>query len=119
MKEIVLVDDSDVLIDSLKRYLEGHDYQVHTCSDSAEALAFLKGQQLEHGVVISDCKLNDGMGGPALQQRIGEDFPGLGRILMSSNPGYRVQAEQMKIPFYLKGDSPPLLVQAIEDIFEN
>jgi response regulator RpfG family c-di-GMP phosphodiesterase len=87
---LLLVDDEENILHSLKRLLRKEPYQVLSCSSAAEALELLALHQVQ--VIISDQRMPE-MNGTEFLSRVKEMYPDTVRIVLSGYTDLRSVTE--------------------------
>jgi two-component system C4-dicarboxylate transport response regulator DctD len=90
---ILLVDDEEIVIRSLGRFLTRCGHRLKTASDGAEAL--LKIEEEVPDVVISDVRM-PGLDGMGLMERLRARFPGLPVVLITGHGGGKDGASALR-----------------------
>lgn len=90
MAEILVVDDDDVIRETLQELLSA-DYSCQTADTAEEALAKLEAQRFD--VVLTDISM-PGLNGMELLQRVVENYPGTPVIIISGHSDQE-QAERL------------------------
>lgn len=80
MKKILIIDDEEMLCESLKDILEDEGYEVLTATNSLSALTQIEDSTPD--VIISDINLPD-INGLELLKRIKREYPGIEIIIMT------------------------------------
>jgi CheY-like chemotaxis protein len=93
---ILVVDDDQAVLKTLRRYLEKHGYSVLGASTGEEAIdVFLHAERLD--LVVSDVVMPT-MGGVALFQTVNERSPGLPFLFCSGLPAGGIAPEILELP---------------------
>lgn len=77
---LLLVDDEENVINSLRRVLRSQPYRVLSANSGPAALAILEAEEVD--VIISDSRM-PGMDGPALLAQVQDRWPAVMRILLT------------------------------------
>ena len=77
---ILLVDDEEPILNSLRRLLRGQPYDVLSANSGAQALEILAAQPID--LVMSDARMPN-MDGATLLAKVHERSPGTHRILLT------------------------------------
>ena len=113
--KILIVDDSQELLDIMCEYLETCGYTVHMTTESKEALRLIAAA--EYDVVVSDIHMPE-MDGLELMARVKNKHPGLPVVLIT---GYSV-SEARKIAMEKGADAfveKPFHMKEIIDVVAN
>ena len=82
---LLLVDDEENILRSLKRILRKEPYDIRTATSGEDALALLNEQKFD--LVISDARM-PGMDGPTLLAEIKKTWPWCIRILLTGSAAF-------------------------------
>lgn len=80
MYKLILVDDEDNVLRSLRRALATEPYEVATCHSGAEALTLMESTEVD--LILSDYRM-PGMDGVALLTECRERWPDTARLILS------------------------------------
>jgi putative two-component system response regulator len=89
---LLIVDDEENIINSLKRDLKGEGYDIYSAGSAKEGLELLRG--LDVGVLLSD-RLMPGMDGLEFLSLVREQYPDVVRVLMTENGSLQSSADSM------------------------
>jgi CheY-like chemotaxis protein len=113
--KILIVDDSQELLDVICEYMETSGYSVHKTTDSQDALRLI--EATGYDVIVSDIHMPE-MDGLELMARIKFKHPGLPVVLIT---GYSV-SEARKIAMEKGADAfvaKPFHMKEIQDVVGN
>jgi putative two-component system response regulator len=117
---LLIVDDEENIINSLKRELKGEGYDIYSAGSAKEGLELLRG--LDVGVLLSD-RLMPGMDGVEFLNLVREQYPDVVRVLLTGHGSLQSAMDsinQARIFSYLtKPWSPEELKSAISSAFEH
>ena len=106
---LLLVDDEEILLDLLGKYLERLGYEVHTCATAAAALVRFDNDPKGYALVLTDLTL-PGMKGDAMLEQMRTLNPSLRAILTS---GYPYVPQSDYVSFLQKPFLPKVLAAEI------
>jgi CheY-like chemotaxis protein len=115
LHKILIVDDSQELLDVMCEYMETCGYTVHTTTESLDALRIIAAA--EYDVIVSDIHMPE-MDGLEMMARIKTKHPGLPVVLIT---GYSV-SEARKIAMEKGADAfveKPFHMKEILDVVAN
>jgi DNA-binding NtrC family response regulator len=92
---ILLLDDMDLVRDSLQEYLSDSGFSVRGAGDSAEAFTMLEAEPA--AVVVVDLRL-PGMGGEAFIREAAHRWPATRFVIFTGNADYRPTEDLLALP---------------------
>ncbi|MEF9438465.1 MAG: response regulator, partial [Candidatus Mariimomonas ferrooxydans] len=92
-RKILMVDDEENVLRSLKRSLIGEDYEIETAGSAEEALEKLK--RFPADIVLSD-NMMPGMTGLEFLQQVKQQYPDSIRILLTARAEVQITIEAIK-----------------------
>ncbi len=119
MSEILIVDDEEVIRESLAMILEKKGYSAETASGGKEALKWLDSNDCD--VVITDLKM-DGMSGIQLLEAIKSSHPSVGVIVLTAYGTTETAVEAIKLgafDYLDKKVDPEKILVAIKNVLEK
>src|SRR3990167_4927118 len=96
-KKILVVEDDEYVLGSIKSVLDDEGYRVSTASNGLEALSFYRKEPFD--LVISDLKMPQ-MDGFELLKQLKLEYPEIFLIMMTAYGSVRTAVEAMKIGAY-------------------
>lgn len=96
-KKILVVEDDEYVLGSIKSVLEDDGYKVSTASNGLEALNFYR--KVQYDLVISDLKMPQ-MDGFELLKQLKLEYPEVFLIMMTAYGSIRTAVQAMKIGAY-------------------
>lgn len=96
-KKILVVEDDEYVLGSIKSILEDDGYKVSTALNGLEALSFYR--KVQYDLVLSDLKMPQ-MDGFELLKQLKLEFPEVFLIMMTAYGSVRTAVEAMKIGAY-------------------
>ncbi|MDR4504865.1 MAG: sigma-54 dependent transcriptional regulator [Candidatus Scalindua sp.] len=96
-KKILVVEDDEYVLGSIKSVLDDEGYNVKTASNGLEALSFYR--KTPYALVISDLKMPQ-MDGFELLKQLKDEYPDVSLIMMTAYGSVRTAVEAMKIGAY-------------------
>ncbi|MBI5184439.1 MAG: response regulator [Nitrospinae bacterium] len=91
--KLLVVDDDPDVVDMLSAYLSGHDMEITTAENGAEALKRLKEKEFE--LVISDVMMPE-MNGIELLKRMSSEHPDVAIIMLTSMDETKLATQAMQ-----------------------
>jgi heterodisulfide reductase subunit A len=114
--KVLIVDDEDIVRESLQDWLNAYGFDVATTGDGAQALKLIQDQ--DFGVVILDLRLPD-MEGTKVLMEARKLRPGLKAIILTAYPSKETTIEAVKLgveEYLVKPFEPKDLVRIIYDV---
>ncbi len=96
-KQILVVEDDEYVLGSIKSVLEDEGYNVKTASNGLEGLKFYR--KAPYALVVSDLKMPQ-MDGFELLKQLKDEYPDVSLIMMTAYGSVRIAVEAMKIGAY-------------------
>ncbi|MCR4289976.1 MAG: sigma-54 dependent transcriptional regulator [Candidatus Scalindua sp.] len=118
-KQILVVEDDEYVLGSIKSVLDDEGYNVKTASNGLEALNLYR--KAPYTLVVSDLKMPQ-MDGFELLKQLKDEYPDVSLILMTAYGSVRTAVEAMKIGAYdylTKPVSPEELRLVVRRVFEK
>ncbi|MDM8552128.1 universal stress protein [Desulfobacterales bacterium HSG2] len=115
---ILVVDDEQVLRDSLREWLREEGYSVDTAESGQEALEKLAAGPYQ--MMLTDIKMPE-MDGVGLLKRANERFPDLTVVMMTAYATVETAIEAMKIgalDYLLKPFDPEAMVSKVSEVYQ-
>lgn len=115
---ILIVDDEEDIIRSLKRFFARYNYRLHSATDGASALDILRTTKID--LLILDLKM-PGMDGITVLKKARELLPQLKTIIQTGFGGVSEAVDAIKLgasDFLEKGESPEILRLRVGKIYE-
>jgi FixJ family two-component response regulator len=116
---ILVLDDEQIVLDSVSRVLEGEDYQVVTCRKGGDALEALKGGTYD--ILITDMKM-PGMDGLQAMEALAEVDPDLSMIMLTGYATIDTAVQAMKlgaVDYIKKPFTPEQLSELAEKVMNE
>ncbi|MDZ7271082.1 MAG: response regulator [candidate division KSB1 bacterium] len=116
---ILVVDDEQVMRDSLRAWLEDEGFAVDTAEDAMKALAMVK--ERPYDVAVLDIRM-PGMDGLALQKKLREAQEGLPVVIITAHASVETAVQAMREGAYdylMKPFPPEKLTQVIRHVMEH
>lgn len=116
---ILVLDDEQIVLDSVSRVLEGEDYQVVTCRKGEDAVEALKGGGFD--VLITDMKM-PGMDGLQAMEALAEVDPDLSMIMVTGYATIDTAVQAMKlgaVDYIKKPFTPEQLSELVEKVMKE
>ncbi|MFZ5865926.1 MAG: response regulator [Thermodesulfobacteriota bacterium] len=117
--KILVLDDEQIVLDSVSRVLEGEDYEVRTARGGEQAMEILK----EGGTdaLITDLKM-PGMSGLEAMEALSEIDPDLSMIMLTAYPTIDTAVKAMKmgaVDYLRKPFTPDQLTALVDKVMDN
>ncbi|GAX59156.1 response regulator [Candidatus Scalindua japonica] len=97
IKQILVVEDDEYVLGSIKSVLDGEGYKVKTASNGLDALNLYR--KAPYALVVSDLKMPQ-MDGFELLKQLKNEYPDVSLIMMTAYGSVRTAVEAMKIGAY-------------------
>ncbi len=113
-KRILIVDDDQRILESLKNILESECYSVETAESGEEATKKIEKNSFD--IALLDIRLS-GMQGPRLLEILHEKFPRMVKIMMTGYPSLDSAIAALKLgadAYILKPVNPVTLLDVIK-----
>jgi FixJ family two-component response regulator len=117
--KVLVLDDEQIVLDSITRILETETYEVKTCRSGDQALDALKSGRFD--VLITDLKM-PGMDGIQAMEALAEIDPDLSMIMVTAYSTVDSAVKAMKlgaVDYIRKPFTPDQLVSLIEKVMED
>ena len=117
-RQILIVDDEEVVRSLCSRLLTPLGYSVETAADGHQALACLEKQFCD--LVITDYRMPGGLDGLELGHAIKRRYPNTQIILMTAFPAVNTAVEMLRIGAYdylIKPFDPAELIRCVKACF--
>lgn len=118
MFSILIIDDEEAVLSSLKRFFGRYNYQLHTAISGEDGLAVLESTPVD--LLILDLKM-PGMDGFTVLKKARELIPNLKVIIQTGHGGVAEAVEALKqgaSDFLEKGGSPEILKTRVGRLYE-
>ncbi len=116
---ILVLDDEQIVLDSITRILEGEKYEVKTCRSGSQALDALKAGGYD--VLITDLKM-PGMDGIQAMEALAEIDPDLSMIMVTAYSTVDSAVKAMKLgaaDYIRKPFTPDQLVSLVDRVMDD
>jgi len=116
---ILVLDDEQIVLESVSRVLEGENYQVATCRKGEGAVEALKGGSFD--ILITDMKM-PGMDGLQAMEALAEVDPDLSMIMLTGYATIDTAVQAMKlgaVDYIKKPFTPEQLTELVEKVMSN
>jgi FixJ family two-component response regulator len=117
--KILVLDDEQIVLDSVSRILEAENYEIATCRSGAEAVEKLKGGGFD--ALITDLKM-PGMDGLQAMEALTEVDPDLSMIMVTAYSTVDSAVKAMKLgafDYIRKPFTPDQLTELVEKVMQN
>ena len=117
--KILVLDDEQIVLDSVTRVLEEENYEIRTCRKGAEAVEALKGGGFD--ILITDLKM-PGMDGLQAMEALADVDPDLSMIMLTAYSTVDSAVKAMKlgaVDYIKKPFTPEQLTELVEKVMEN
>ncbi|MEJ2715737.1 MAG: response regulator [Deltaproteobacteria bacterium] len=117
--KILVLDDEQIVLDSVTRVLEEEDYEIATCRKGQEAVEALKGGGFD--ILITDLKM-PGMDGLQAMEALAEVDPDLSMIMLTAYSTVDSAVKAMKlgaVDYIKKPFTPEQLTDLVEKVMED
>lgn len=112
--KLMVIDDDQIILDSIRRILDDKEYQIETSLDSKEGLKRVLRE--DFSLVLSDIRM-PGMGGMKVLREIKKEKPGLPVIIITGYSSVDTAVQAMKLgaaDYVEKPFTPDDLIKRIE-----
>lgn len=116
---ILVLDDEQIVLESVSRVLDGENYQVSTCRKGEEAIDALKGGRYD--ILITDMKM-PGMDGLQAMEALAEVDPDLSMIMLTGYATIDSAVQAMKlgaVDYIKKPFTPEQLSELVEKVMND
>ena len=116
---ILVLDDEQIVLDSIRRILDGENYEVRTCRSGDQALNAIKEGGFD--VLITDLKM-PGMDGIQAMEALTEIDPDLSMIMVTAYSTVDSAVKAMKlgaVDYIRKPFTPDQLTALVDQVMEN
>jgi YesN/AraC family two-component response regulator len=117
--KILVLDDEQIVLDSVTRVLEEENYEIRTCRKGEEAVEALKGGGFD--ILITDLKM-PGMDGLQAMEALADVDPDLSMIMLTAYSTVDSAVKAMKlgaVDYIKKPFTPEQLTELVEKVMEN
>jgi FixJ family two-component response regulator len=117
--KILVLDDEQVVLDSVSRVLEEEDYQIKTCRKADEAIEAIKKEPYD--ILITDMKM-PGMDGLQAMEALTEIDPDLSMIMLTGYATINSAVQAMKlgaVDYIKKPFTPEQLTELVQKVMED
>ncbi|HTY21702.1 MAG TPA: response regulator [Desulfomonilaceae bacterium] len=117
--KILVLDDEQIVLDSIRRILDGENYEVRTCRSGDQALNAIKEGGFD--VLITDLKM-PGMDGIQAMEALTEIDPDLSMIMVTAYSTVDSAVKAMKlgaVDYIRKPFTPDQLTALVDQVMEN
>ncbi len=117
--KILVLDDEQIVLDSVRRILEGEDYEVKTCRKGEEAVETLKEGGFD--ILITDLKM-PGMDGLQAMEALSDVDPDLSMIMFTAYSTVDSAVQAMKlgaVDYIRKPFTPDQLVELVTKVMQD
>jgi YesN/AraC family two-component response regulator len=117
--KILVLDDEQIVLDSVTRVLEEENYETRTCRKGEEAVEALKGGGFD--ILITDLKM-PGMDGLQAMEALADVDPDLSMIMLTAYSTVDSAVKAMKlgaVDYIKKPFTPEQLTELVEKVMEN
>ncbi|MBM4327028.1 MAG: response regulator [Deltaproteobacteria bacterium] len=117
--KILVLDDEQIVLDSVSRVLEGENYEVRTARSGEQAMEILKGGGTD--ALITDLKM-PGMSGLEAMEALSEIDPDLSMIMLTAYPTIDTAVKAMKmgaVDYLRKPFTPDQLTALVDKVMDD
>lgn len=117
--KILVLDDEQIVLDSVRRILESEDYEVKTCRRGEEAVELLKEGGFD--ILVTDLKM-PGMDGLQAMEALSEVDPDLSMIMFTAYSTVDSAVKAMKlgaVDYIRKPFTPDQLVELVTKVMQD
>jgi YesN/AraC family two-component response regulator len=117
--KILVLDDEQIVLDSITRILEGENYEIKTCRSGSQAMEALKAGGYD--VLITDLKM-PGMDGIQAMEALAEIDPDLSMIMVTAYSTVDSAVKAMKLgaaDYIRKPFTPDQLVSLVDKVMDD
>jgi FixJ family two-component response regulator len=117
--KVLVLDDEQIVLDSITRILEGEKYEVKACHSADQALDALKAG--EYDILITDLKM-PGMDGIQAMEALAEVDPDLSMIMVTAYSTVDSAVKAMKLgaaDYIRKPFTPDQLVDLVDKVMDD